>query len=112
MTGWHHQCNGHELEQTPGDYSGQGGLACHSPWGHKESDTTGRLKNNICNVGHLLIQFVVYLCAFLEKDLFMCFAQVFNWYAYFLLLICMCSLNIWDKNLYHIHGLQIFSPNL
>ena len=33
MTGWHHQCNGHELEQTPGDGEGQGGLACCIPWG-------------------------------------------------------------------------------
>ena len=30
------RCNGHELGQTLGD-DGQGGLACCSPWGHKES---------------------------------------------------------------------------
>ena len=29
MTGWHHQCNGHELEQTLGDGEGQRGLAIH-----------------------------------------------------------------------------------
>ena len=40
MVGWHHQCNGHELGQILGDSEGQGGLACCSPWGHKESDTT------------------------------------------------------------------------
>ena len=28
-----------ESEQTQGDSEGQGSLACHSPWGHKESDT-------------------------------------------------------------------------
>ena len=28
---------------TPGVGDGQGGLACCSPWGHKESDTTERL---------------------------------------------------------------------
>ena len=39
MVGWHHQLNGHEFEQTPGDSVGQGGLACCSPWGLKESDT-------------------------------------------------------------------------
>ena len=38
--------NGHELEQTPGDGDGQGSLACYSPWGHKESDTTWWLNNN------------------------------------------------------------------
>ena len=46
MTGRHHQCNGHELEQTPGDAEGQGGLACCSPWCCKELDMTGRLNNN------------------------------------------------------------------
>ena len=37
--GWHHQVNGHEFEQTPGDSEGQGSLACCRPWGHKELDT-------------------------------------------------------------------------
>ena len=41
MAGWHHCCNEHELGQTLGDGEGQGGLECCSPWGHKESDTTG-----------------------------------------------------------------------
>ena len=40
MVGWHHQLNGHEFEQTQGDSEGQGGLACCSPWGLRESDTT------------------------------------------------------------------------
>ena len=41
MIGWyHHQLNGHEPEQTPGDSEGQGSLACCSPWGCKESDMT------------------------------------------------------------------------
>ena len=43
MGGWHHRLNGHEFESTPGVGDGQGGLACCSPWGHKESDTTERL---------------------------------------------------------------------
>ena len=43
MAGWHHQLNGHEFEQASGVVYGQGGLACCSPWGHKESDTTERL---------------------------------------------------------------------
>ena len=29
MAGWPHQCNGHELGQTPVDSEGQGGLAVH-----------------------------------------------------------------------------------
>ena len=40
MVGWHHQFNGHEFEQTPGDSEGYGGLACYSPWGCKELDMT------------------------------------------------------------------------
>ena len=40
MAGWHHQLDGHEFEQAPGDSEGQGRLACCSPRGHKESDTT------------------------------------------------------------------------
>ena len=46
MVGWHHQLNGHEFEQTPGDGEGQGSLACCSPWGHKELDMTEQLNNN------------------------------------------------------------------
>ena len=45
MAGWHHGFSGHELGQIPGDGEGQGGLACGSPWGHKESDKTWRLNN-------------------------------------------------------------------
>ena len=40
MVGWHHWLNWHEVEQTPGVGDGQGSLACCSPWGYKESDTT------------------------------------------------------------------------
>ena len=40
MIGWHHWLNGHEFEWSPGVGDGQGGLACCSPWGYKESDTT------------------------------------------------------------------------
>ena len=40
MVGWHHGLNGHDFEWTPGVGDRQGGLACCSPWGHKESDMT------------------------------------------------------------------------
>ena len=43
MVGWHHWLDGHEFEQAPGVGDGQGSLACCSPWGHKELDTTDRL---------------------------------------------------------------------
>ena len=40
MVGWHHWLHGHESEKTPGVGDGQGSLACYSPWGSKDSDTT------------------------------------------------------------------------
>ena len=39
MIRWHHQLDGLEFEYTPGVGDRQGGLACCSPWGRKESDT-------------------------------------------------------------------------
>ena len=70
LVGWHHQLNGHEFEQTPGDGEGQGSLVCCSPWDCKESDTTERLKNwhlgqddslsgaVLCTTGHLAAHLV------------------------------------------------------
>ena len=43
MVGWHHSLKGHETGDTPGVGDGEGGLACCSPLGRKESDTTERL---------------------------------------------------------------------
>ena len=40
MVGLHHSLNGHEFGQTSEVGDGQGGLACCSLWGHKESDMT------------------------------------------------------------------------
>ena len=36
----HHQLNGHEFEQTPGDSGGRGSLECCTPWDCKEPDMT------------------------------------------------------------------------
>ena len=49
MVGWHRRLDGHELTAGVGD--GQGGLACCSPQGHKESDTTEQLNwtDHICS---------------------------------------------------------------
>ena len=46
MVGWHHWLSGYEFGQAPGDGEGQGSLACYSPWGHKELDTTEWLNND------------------------------------------------------------------
>ena len=46
MVGWHHQLNGHEFEQTPGDSEGQESLACCSLRGCKELNMTERQNNS------------------------------------------------------------------
>ena len=43
MVGSHHRLNGHGFGKALGVGDGQGGLACCSLWGHKESDTTERV---------------------------------------------------------------------
>ena len=43
MAGWRHRLDGQEFEQAPGVGDGQRGLACCSPWGREQSDTTERL---------------------------------------------------------------------
>ena len=46
MAGWHPRLHGHESEQTLGDGGRWGSLACCSPWGRKESDTTEPLDDS------------------------------------------------------------------
>ena len=53
MVGWHHQLDGHEFKQAPGDGDGQESLVCCSPWGHKELDTTEQLNNDDLLSNHL-----------------------------------------------------------
>ena len=40
---WHHWLNAYEFEQAPGVGDGQGSLACYSPWGRKDLETTEQL---------------------------------------------------------------------
>ena len=74
MVGWHHRLSGHEFESTAGVDDGQKGLACCSPWGHKELDRTDKLnrtevKINSEGLGHILI--LLFISQLLiEKELF------------------------------------------
>ena len=43
MVGWHYRLDGCKFEQALGVGDGQGGLACCSSCGCKESDTTAQL---------------------------------------------------------------------
>ena len=54
MVGWHHRLNRYEFAQTLGNREGQGSLACCSPEGCKESDTTEELNNNSLESQHRL----------------------------------------------------------
>ena len=47
MVGWHHQLNGYEFEQTPGDGERKGSLACCSPWSYRESYMTEQLNDKV-----------------------------------------------------------------
>ena len=40
MAGWHHRLDGQGFGWAPGVDDGQGGLACSSLWGRKQSDMT------------------------------------------------------------------------
>ena len=46
VVGWHHQLNGQEFGQAPGDGERQGSLVYCSPWGCKELNVSERLNNN------------------------------------------------------------------
>ena len=46
-TRWLHRLDAHEFKEGLGGSEGQGSLACCSPWGHKESYMTERLKNRL-----------------------------------------------------------------
>ena len=47
VVGLHHRLDGHEFDQALGVGEGKESLACCSPWGCKESDTTEWLNNNM-----------------------------------------------------------------
>ena len=47
VVGWHHQLDGHEFEQTPGDGEGRGSLVRCSPRDYKELDMTERMNNKL-----------------------------------------------------------------
>ena len=59
MVGWHHQLSGHEFEQALGVGDGQGSVACCSPWGCKELDTTEWLNWTEC--AHVNLKLLRYL---------------------------------------------------
>ena len=62
MVGWYHQLNGHAFEQAPRVSDGQGGLACCSPQGRKESDMTEQLNSNSIDRSMIFIGVIYKIC--------------------------------------------------
>ena len=75
IVGWHHQLNGHGFGWTLGVGDGQGGLACCSPWDHKELDMTERL--NWTELNTILVVFPTLLRNLLNWNV-ICVDQAFT----------------------------------
>ena len=72
MAGWHHRLNGHGFGWTPAVGYRQGGLACCSPWGRKESDKTERLHCTESQFRPRLPSVFVKLRIFIQTSMFVC----------------------------------------
>ena len=62
----HHWLNGHEFEQAPGVGDDQGSLACCSPWGFKELDTTEQLNWTTSQVPDVCLFHLMLWCKHLD----------------------------------------------
>ena len=78
MVGWHHQLNGHEFGQVSWDGEGQGSLACCSPWGHKELDTTEQLNKKI----HIYAYLKVYTYIHIYWDMYAYFYMPYTYISW------------------------------
>ena len=98
MVGWHHWLNGHECEQAREVGDGQGGLACCSPWGHKESERLSDWTElNIC----------IHINTKLTKMRGIYSRQIFHMFSSSLLFMCIQDLpdneNDWKINCTEMH---------
>ena len=68
MVGWHHQLDGHELEQTLGDSEGQGSLACYTPWrSHRfRHNWATEQEQKLFMLAYLLVQFFFFFVPLLK----------------------------------------------
>ena len=85
MVEWHHQLSVHEFEQTLGDGEGQGGLACCSSWGYKETQLKNWTANpNSASILYSIIKHfptVVLLCCILPlESLVLCWIILHLWF--------------------------------
>ena len=94
LDGIHPWLNGHEFESTLGVGNGQGGLACCSPWGRKELDTTERLNwtnrvKDTLQISQRKINTFIHSCYFQWQ----CYTLSGNIKIYALLFICTAWLH-------------------
>ena len=90
MARWHHRLDGREFEWTPGVDDRQGGLACCSPWDHRESDTTEQL-----NWTDSLVMLSIFSCV--------CWPSVcFLWRNVYLILLPIFWLGSFDMELHEL----------
>ena len=76
---WHHQFSGCELEQTQGESEEQGSLACCSPLGCKESDTTEQLNKN--NLGQFLRLSLSFMTLTFLRSTAICFVDSLSFWG-------------------------------
>ena len=104
IVGWHHRLDGHEFAQAWGDGEGLGSLACCSPWGRKESETTERL-NDSNNHKRELMQIFCRIAKKIDlKNLYFCHSAVpFIGRSDLELKCCAlsCSIPSWALNFFH-----------
>ena len=104
MVGSHHRLNGHEFEHTLKDSEGQGILACYSPWGHKELDTTEPLNSNrnvLWTFSPILWFAFIFLTMYFDEEKFLIltkpklsfFSPVANNFRYYLRNLCLPQAN-------------------
>ena len=79
---WHYWLDRHEFEQAPGVGDGWEGLACCSPWGHKELDTTEQLNWTELNWSILMSKSVLIL-------FFIIFIYVYSFVWYICIYMCV-----------------------
>ena len=65
---WHHWLSGHEFKQTLWDSEGQGRLACCSPWGRKELNTTEQLNNSNWHLTMYLLNLFLFVVVSAYKN--------------------------------------------
>ena len=66
MIGWHHQLNGHEFEQTPGNREQLRSLACYSTWGQSQT----QLCNWTTTITCVYSCTYVYVCVYIHTHIY------------------------------------------